>query len=281
MVKMKSQTGFKYFFILSGALITLISCNSNAVDSMASDAALSDRISRYVTCPADTVSLMLAASDSICEIVKEYSLEELGLDDETVNTVHKVRYNNEIKTIVKLYGTYDVVTNFPTSEANAAFAWHEVANSLITAHYGKDEIEDEDVGKLFKVICDILESYYSGTQYDLNVSARRGVMLSDYLLINSYKTLYDSCKSPALLKPIQDSYINLLEMFRNRCEQIDGRWSDLPRQIACMQSSMMDERCGLIREINDRYNQGVLTISSVMAELDRLEVDVDWDISNY
>ena len=278
---MKKSLIIKNILVLSSALISLASCNSNAVDSMVSDAALSDRISHYVTCPADTVSLILAASDSICEIVKEYSLENLGLDDEAVNTFHKVRYNNEIKTIVKLYGTYDVVTNFPTSEANAAFAWHEVASSLIATHYGKEKIEDEDVGNLFKVISDILESYYSGTQYDMNVSASRGVMLSDYLLISSYKTLYDSCKSPALLKPIQDSYINLFEMFRNRCEQIDGRWSDLPRQIACMQSSMMDERCALIKEINGRYNKGVLSFPSVMAELDKLNVDVDWDISNY
>lgn len=56
------------------------------------------------------------------------------------------------------------------------------------------------------------------------------------------KNFADKGIEPSLLKSVQDSYINLLEMYRNRCEQIDGYWSDLPRELACMQMSMMDER---------------------------------------
>ena len=104
-------------------------------------------------------------------------------------------------------------------------------------------------------------------------------MLSDYRLIDAYKALYDSCNEPSLLKSVQDSYINLLEMYRNRCEQIDGYWSDLPRELACMQMSMMDERRELIENLNFQYMQGKLSVQSVKAELDKRPKE--WDAGDF
>ena len=182
---------------------------------------------------------------------------------------------------MKLYGTYDVVTNFPTNEANAAFAWHEVANALVADYYGKEQVDTADVETMFKIIDDILDSYAAGTQYDMNTSAWRCVMLSDYRLINAYKALYDSCNEPSLLKSVQDSYMNLLEMYRNRCEQIEGHWCDLPRELACMQMYMMDERRELIENLHSKYKKGMLSIQSVKAELNKRPKDVDWDVSDF
>ena len=238
-------------------------------------------ISKYVTCPKDSVEMMLASSDSICQLVDTCSIEYLALYNEDTNNYLNSLYSKEIPTIMKLYGTYDVVTNFPTNEANAAFAWHEVANALVADYYGKEQVDTADVETMFKIIDDILDSYAASTQYDMNTSAWRCVMLSDYRLINAYKALYDSCNEPSLLKSVQDSYMNLLEMYRNRCEQIEGHWSDLPRELACMQMYMMDERRELIENLHSKYKKGMLSIQSVKAELNKRPKDVDWDVSDF
>lgn len=263
--------------------VLLSSCKSNSSEreGFIADQELVSAICKYVTCPTDSVEMMLASSDSICQLVDTCSIEYLALYNEDTNSYLDSLYSKEIPTIMKLYGTYDVVTNFPTSEANAAFAWHEVANTLIAEYYGKEQVDTADVETMFKIIDDILYSYASGTQYDMNTSAWRWVMLSDYKLINAYKALYDSCNEPSLLKSVQDSYINLLEMYRNRREQIEGHWSDLPRELACMQMFMMDERRELIENLNAQYKKGLLSVESVKTELDKRPKDVDWDVSDY
>lgn len=265
------------------AFVLLSSClsKSSVGQEFVADQELVSAISKYVTCPKNSVEMMLASSDSICQLVDTCSIEYLALYNEDTNNYLDSLYSKEIPTIMRLYGTYDVVTNFPTNEANAAFAWHEMANALVAGHYGKENIDMADVEKLFKIIDDILDSYAAGTQYDMNTSAWRWVMLSDYRLINAYKALYDSCNEPSLLKSVQDSYINLLEMYRNRREQIEGHWSDLPRELACMQMFMMDERRELIEKLNSQYKKGLLSVQSVKAELDKRPKDVDWDVSDY
>ena len=75
--------------------------------------------------------------------------------------------------------------------------------------------------------------------------------------------------------------MNLLEMYRNRCEQIEGHWSDLPRELACMQMYMMDERRELIENLHSKYKKGMLSIQSVKAELNKRPKDVDWDVSDF
>lgn len=270
-------------YLMTITFILLSSCKSNSSEreGFIADQELVSAISKYVTCPTDSVEMMLASSDSIIQLVDTCSLEYLALYNEDTNNDLDSLYRKEIPTILKLYGTYDVVTNFPTSEANAAFAWHEVANALVAEYYGKEQVDTADVETMFKIIDDILDSYAAGTQYDMNTSTWRWVMLSDYRLINAYKALYDCCNEPSILKSVQDSYINLLEMYRNRREQIDGHWSDLPRELACMQMFMMDERRELIENITSQYKKGLLSVQSVKAELDKRPKDVDWDVSDF
>lgn len=278
-----------YKFIFCGLYLMaciigmLSSCKSNSPEGKDDNInhELVSPIAKYVTCSTDSVEMMLVSSDSIIQLVDTCCLEYLNLDNEEVNNDLVSLYRKEIPTILKLYGTYDVVTTFPTSEANAAFAWHEIATSLVAEHFGKEQADTADVETIFKVIDDILGSYAAGTQYDMNMAARRWVMLSDYRLIGAYKALYDSCNDPSLLKSIQDSYINLLEMYRHRCEQIDDSYSDLPRELACMQMAMMDERREAIVKLNSQYIQGELSIQSVKTELDKQPNDVDWDVSDY
>lgn len=274
---------FRSVYLMTIAFVLLSSCKSNSSEreGLVANQELVSAIGKYVTCPTDSVQMMLASSDSIIQLVDTCSLEYLDLYIEGTNSYLDSLYSKEIPTILKLYGTYDAVTNFPTSEANAAFTWHEVANVLIAEYFGKEQADTDDVETLFKVIDDILDSYNAGTQYDMNVSAWRWVMLSDYRLINAYKALYDSCNEPSILKSVQDSYINLLEMYRNRCEQIEGHWSDLPRELACMQMHMMDERREFIEKLNSQYKMGLLSLQSLKQELDKRTKDVDWDISDY
>ena len=278
---MKAYKTCRALYLTIFGICLLSSSNPNSADVHESFAnkKLVHAISKYVTCPADSIELMLASSDSIIQLIDTCSLEVLNLNNEEVNNSLVSAYGNEIPLILELYGTYDAATRFPTSEANAAFAWHEVANALIAEHYGKEQADTADVATLFRIVDCILDSYTAGTQYDMNISAWRWVMLSDYRLIDAYKALYDSCNEPSLLKSVQDSYINLLEMYRNRCEQIDGYWSDLPRELACMQMSMMDERRELIENLNFQYMQGEITVQSVKTELDKRPKE--WDAGDY
>lgn len=274
---------FKGLYLMICIIGMLSSCKTNSPEGNGCNInhELAAAITKYVTCPTDSVEMILVSSDSIIQLVDTCSLEYLDLDNEEVNNDLVSRYRKEIPTILKLYGTYDVVTTFPTGEANAAFAWHEIATSLVAKNYGKEQADTADVETIFKVIDDILGSYAAGTQYDMNMAARRWVMLSDYRLIGAYKALYNSCNDSLSLKSIQDSYINLLEMFRNRCKQIEGHWSDLPRELACMQMAMMDERRESIEKLHSQYKQGKLSTQSVKAELDKRPKDVDWDVSDY
>ena len=269
---MKSRNPlFKGLYLMTFALLLLSSCKSNPAEEHESTAhhELIAAIGQYVTCPADSVEMMIASSDSIIQLIDTYSLELLDLTDQEVNRNLESLYSQEIPTIIKLYASYDVVTNFPTSEANAVFAWHEIANTLIAEYCKKEQADATDVAALFNVIDDILDSYAAGTQRDMNTSAWRWVMLSDYRLISAYKALYNSCNDPSLLQSIQDSYVDLLEMYRNKCEQIEGYWSDLPRELASMQMNMMEERQAFIESLQAQYKQGTLTPQAVKAELDK------------
>lgn len=264
-------------------IFLLSSCKPNPSDSDNVNAHLRlvDAISQYVTCPTDSVEMMLASSDSICQWVDTCSLMSLNLYNEETNNYLDSLYRKEIPTILKLYGSYDVVSNFPTSEANAAFAWHELANALVAEYYGKEKADTADVEGIFKIVDHILRPYTAGTQYDMNISAWRRVVLFDYRLIGTYKALYDSCNEPSLLRYVQESYANLLEIYHNRCEQIEGYWSDLPRESAWMLIDMMEKRREMIEMLYTQYIQGKIAIHEVKAELEKRPEDVEWDIYDY
>lgn len=270
-------------YLITLVIFLLSSCKSNSPEGNGNNTnqELVSAIAKYVTCPTDSVEMMLASSDSICQLLDTCSLEPLGFYTDYRFYYLDSLYHNEIPTILKLYGSYDVVTNFPTSEANAAFAWQEVANELMAEYYGKEKVDTAEVERIFETIYDILGYYCVNYQSEMNMAAMRLVMLADYRLISAYKSLYDSCNEPSLLKSVQDSYINLLEMYRNRCEQIEGHWSDLPREMSCMQMAMMDERREHIENLNTLYKQGKLSLEALKAELDERPEDVEWDVSDF
>lgn len=93
--------------------------------------------------------------------------------------------------------------------------------------------------------------------------------------------LYESCNEPSLLKSVHGSYMTILELYRKRCDRIADYCSDLPRELACMQMSMMDERRETIENLTSQYKQCKLFIQTIKAELDKRPVDTEWDISDY
>lgn len=270
--------------ICIAVLSVLASCRPDGQQNSSFEANdnLKDSISRYVTCSSDTIDMLLASADSICQLVDTCSLEFLDLCNEEANRHLESLHEAEIPTILKLYASYDVVTRFPTDEANGAFAWHEIAGALIAEHYGRAQVEAADVDSIFGVIDDILGSYAAGTQYDMNTSAWRRVMLADYRLIDAYKKLFCCCNDPSLLRAVHKSYVNLLEMYRNRCQQIDDSYSDLLRELACMQIAMMDNKRKEMESLMLQFTQGKTSIQAIKSKLEKIPVDnVEWDIHDY
>lgn len=256
--------------------------HSQQISGFEANENLKSSISEYVTCTSDTINMLLASADSICQLVDTCSLEFLDLNNDEVNKYLVSLHKEEIPTILKLYASYDVVTQFPTDEANGAFAWHEIASTLIAEHYGKKQVDIADVDTIFNVIDGILGSYAAGSQYDMNISAWRWVMLSDYRLIDAYKKLYRSCNELSLLKSVHKSYINFLEMYRNRCNQIEDSYSDLPRELACMQIAMMDDKRKEIESLTIQFTQGKTSVQDIRLKLEKIPVDNDdWNIYDY
>lgn len=276
-------------FSLLSAFCTLVitalllgSCNANQPEgALCSNRTLVNSIEKYVTCPSDSVEMMLASSDSTFLQLDSCSLEFLNLYDERANLWLDSLYHQDIPTILKIYATYDVMTNFPVGEANAAFAWHEVANTLIAEHFGTERADSADVNYVWRVVDEILGAYGAGTQSEMNVSAWRWVMVSDYWLIDAYKTLFDTCNDPSLLPSVHRSYINLLSMYRNRRDQLEGYWSDQPRELARMLTTMMEEQREKIEHLTRQYREGTLDTKAVKATLDKVPEDTEWDIYDY
>lgn len=262
----------------------LASCKPHSQQILGLDANenLRNSISKYVTCSYDTIDMLLVSADSICQLVDTCSLEFLDLNNEEINKYLVFLHKEEIPTILKLYASYDVVTQFHTDEANGSFAWHEIASTLIAEHYGKKQVDIADVDTIFNVIDGILGSYAAGSQYDMNISSWRWVMLSDYRLVDTYIKLYSSCNEPSLLKSVHKSYINFLEMYRNRCKQIDDSYSDLPRELACMQIAMMDDKRKEIESLILQFAQGKTSIQDIKLQLEKVPVDNnEWNIYDY
>lgn len=256
--------------------------HSQQISGFEANENLKSSISEYVTCASDTIKMLLASADSICQLVDTCSLEFLDLNNDEVNKYLVSLHKEEIPTILKLYSSYDVVTQFPTDEANGAFAWHEIASTLIAEHYGKKQVDIADVDTIFNVIDGILGTYAAGSQYDMNISAWRWVMLSDYRLIDAYKKLYRTCNEPSLQKSVHKSYINFLEMYRHRCKQIDDSYSDLPRELACMQIAMMDDKRKEIESLTIQFTQGKTSVQDIRLKLEKIPVDNDdWNIYDY
>lgn len=262
----------------------MVSCHPSYAGGKFASNNMVNRIANYVTCPADTIRLMLAAADSICNLAEGASLEDLGLDDNIYNIPLKIRFHKEIPVLVQLYATYDVVTNFPSAHANAPFAWHEVALQQMADYYEKEDVTHEDVETLFGAMTAILDDYDCGTQYDLNISAARSVMQADFRLLSAYKSLFGQCHTPSLLESVHGSYEYLLEIYSDRYHYVtsQGHWFDQPRELASMLVCMMNEKREWVESLQSRLEKGELTVKDIKAELDARPADVeDWYYGDY
>ena len=264
--------------------ISSVSCHPSYADAKYATDSMANRIANYVTYPADTIRMMLAAADSICELAEDASLESLGLDDRIFNIPLKVQFHKEMPTILQLYATYDVVTDYPSALANAPFALHEIAKQQIADLYEKDTVSSEDVNSIFGAIDAILDDYYGGKQYDMNVATMRAIMMADYRLIDAYKNLFDRCQTPSLLESLHGSYLYLLEVYAERYHHVtsQGHWSDQPRELASMMIVMMNERREWVESLQSRWEKGELTVTDIKAELDARPADIDdWEYWDY
>lgn len=241
-----------------------------------------ERIANYVTCPTDTIRMILDDADSICALFKNGTLNDLAFDNEFYNEYINPYFRQRTPSIVQVYATYHSVTLFPTSEANAAFAWHEIAQCQIADFYGKEEVTNAEVESYFNGIDSILNVYDAGTQHDINNVAWRRVMMADFRLITAYKALYDQCAQPSLLASIHGSYCYLFEIYRVYCDQINGYWSDLPRQLACLEYALMEERQHTLENLLESYTKGEITLENIKESLDaRPNNTDDWDLGVY
>lgn len=273
-----------YYLLLVLMGISSVSCQPSYTDAKYATDSMANRIANYVTCPADTIRMMLVASDSICELAEDASLESLGLDDRIFNIPLKVQFHKEMPTILQLYATYDVVTDYPSALANAPFAWHEIAKQQIADLYEKDTVSSEDVNSIFGAIDAILDDYYGGKQYDMNVATMRAIMMADYRLIDAYKNLFDRCQTPSLLESLHGSYLYLLEVYAERYHHVTshGHWSDQPRELASMMIVMMNEKREWVESLQSRLEKGELTVTDIKAELDARPADIDdWEYWDY
>lgn len=71
-------------------------------------------------------------------------------------------------------------------------------------------------------------------------------------------------------------------MYRNRCNQIDDSYSDLPRELACMQIAMMDNKRKEIESLTIQFTQGKTSVQDIRLKLEKIPVDNDdWNIYDY
>lgn len=275
---------FRTFILTMAVSLTMVSCHPSYADAKFASNNMVNRIAGYVTCPADTIRMMLTAADSICKLAEGASLENLGLDDDIYNIPLKIRFHKEIPVLVQIYATYDVVTNFPSAYANAPFAWHEVALQQMADYYEKEQVTNEDIEALFGAMNAILDDYDCGTQYDLNISAARSVMLADFRLLSAYKNLFAQCQTPSLLESVHGSYEYLLEIYSDRYNNVtsQGYWSDQPRELSSMLVCMMNEKREWVEALQSRLEKGEINVEQVKSELDARPADVDdWYYGDY
>ena len=78
---------FRGLYLMICIIGMLSSCKTNSPEGNGNNInhELAAAITKYVTCPTDSVEMMLAASVSIIQLVDTCSLEYLNLDNEEVN----------------------------------------------------------------------------------------------------------------------------------------------------------------------------------------------------
>ena len=234
-----------------------------------------ERIRHYVFCPTDTIRMMLDSADSVRTLFKDGILDNLNFVNELYNEDINRHYKHLIPSMVQLYATYDVITCFPTDEANAAFVWREMAQCQIADFYKKEDVTDDEINAYFNDIDKILSVYEAGSQHDMNNAAYRRVLMADFRLITAYKNLYTTCNEPLLLPFIHNSYCYIFQLFQTYCDQIAGSWSDLPRQLACVEYALITKMQHIVEQLLEEYERGNITTADILSTLAERPKSID------
>lgn len=211
-------------------------------------------VMKYVTCSKEMIDTLIAKGDSVYAQTNKYSIEYLGLDNEDYNEWLVESYGDTIAPVVSVYDTYDKITGYSEGdETNASFVWHEVAKMQLTRFLQKDghEVTEEDINKAFRVIEGIIDTYFGGTQYDMNVAAARQVLVADYYLIEAYKRLMDCFPTAEIKKLVHEDYNYLLDTSRRYIEyryEYD-QYSDLPRELNCIFYNILRTKAASINRL--------------------------------
>lgn len=196
-------------------------------------------VMKYVTCPISVIDTLIAKGDSVYTQTDNYSIENMGFENDEYNKWLVASYGDTIPVVVSIYDTYDRITGYTEDfEPSASFVWHEVAKMQITHFLQRDghQATKEDINKVFHVIDGILSYYAGGMQYEMNMVAARWVLVADYQLLDAYKQLMDRFPSAEIKYLVHTDYKYLF----NTCRKYIGyryerdHYSDLPREMMSM-----------------------------------------------
>ncbi|MCD8235184.1 MAG: hypothetical protein LUD00_00715 [Prevotellaceae bacterium] len=222
-------------------------------------------VMKYVTCPKSTIDTLIAKGDSVYAQTNKYSLENLGFGNEEYNKCLIEFYGDTIPVAVSICDTYDIITsNSEDNETNASFIWHEVAKMQLTRFLGKDghEVTEDDINKAIRVMSRIFDYYSGGSQYEMNMSAARQLLIADYQLLDAYKRLMDEYFSIEIKKLVHADYKYLLDTCSKYMEYRYERdqYSDLPREMRCMFYDILTAKAASINRLmkNKASEQSVI-----------------------
>lgn len=221
---------------------------------------INNRYIRYKTCGIIVLALCMAAcqrgmkSDRLVE--KEdtctYVLEDLGLDNYKYNRHLDSLYSDTIQAILSIYASYDTLTTGGEDEVHDAFEWHGVAKARISKFLSKGhKATANDFERFFQVISGIFDMYECGTQYELNLVAKRMIMVCDYHLIDAYKQLMAKYPDAETAKLVNEEYRHLLDIHRRyaKFKYRDFVYSDLQRELGCLLCLMFEAKTASINDL--------------------------------
>lgn len=234
--------------IVSIVLLVLGLCSCNGKSDRVADNQSVDTLNleindslvmKYVTCSHMTIDTLVAKGDSVYAHSDSYSLENLGFENEAYNKDLIASYGDTIPVVVSIYDTYDRITDCNEDvETDAAFIWHGVATIQIAKFIQKDgrQASKADIDKVFNVVDGILDYYAGGSQYEMNLSAARWLLVADYRLLDAYKKLMDRFPSAEIKKLVHKDYKYVFDTCRQYIQSQYEKhyYSDLPRELDCL-----------------------------------------------
>lgn len=250
---------------------SIASCKGNKTDNAQRHWGVDkQQVMPYVTCSEQAIDSLLAIADSVYLHTDKYKLEDLGMENEDYNKWLKKNYNDTLPTVIALFDSYSRITNSGMDEADASFAWHEVARCQMKHFYettGNKWQEPNGYETLFRVINGMMGTYSGGSQSDMNTAAWRSVMPVDYRLVEVYKRLMDLCNDTEMVKLVHDDYMYTLKIFREYCASSAEWYSDLPREQGEMFQLLLESKLNNVKMLIAKYQKGSMDKNAVKKNL--------------